>query len=204
MNLNNVVLAVEDRLSDAVATKILEEFGVEIVKRIGYQGKSYLERKTPEFNRAANGVTVFMLTDLDSPQDCPPRLIRSWIRGALNPRFCFRVAVMEVESWVMAGRVGFAAFLSIPSHRIPSPTDDILNPKEFLVSLARRSRNTRLKEALVPTQNNKTAKTGNEYNPRLIQFVRDHWDLERAASTSPSLKRTVDRIRQGRNVSTNQ
>lgn len=204
MNLNNVVLAVEDRLSDAVATKILEEFGVEIVKRIGYQGKSYLERKTPEFNRAANGVTVFMLTDLDSPQDCPPRLILSWIRGALNPRFCFRVAVMKVESWVMADRVGFAAFLSIPSHRIPSPTDDILNPKEFLVSLARRSRNTRLKEALVPTQNNKTAKTGNEYNPRLIQFVRDHWDLERAASTSPSLKRTVDRIRQGRNVSTNQ
>ena len=39
MNLNNVILAVEDRLSDAVATKILEKFDVEIVKRIGYQGK---------------------------------------------------------------------------------------------------------------------------------------------------------------------
>ena len=46
MNLNNVVLAVEDRLSDAVATKILETFGVKIVKRIGFQGKSDLERKT--------------------------------------------------------------------------------------------------------------------------------------------------------------
>ena len=43
MNLNNVILAIEDRLSDAVATKILEKFGIEIVKRIGFQGKSDLE-----------------------------------------------------------------------------------------------------------------------------------------------------------------
>ena len=77
MNLNNVILAVEDRLSDAVATKILEKFDVKIVKRIGYQGKSDLQRKALELNRAANGITIFMLTDLDSPRDCPPRLIRS-------------------------------------------------------------------------------------------------------------------------------
>ena len=34
---------IEDRLSDAVATKILETFGIKIVKRIGFQGKSDLE-----------------------------------------------------------------------------------------------------------------------------------------------------------------
>lgn len=45
MNLSNVILAVEDRLSDAVATKILETFDAKIVKRIGFQGKSDLERK---------------------------------------------------------------------------------------------------------------------------------------------------------------
>ena len=56
----------------------------------------------------------------------------------------FRAAVMEVESWVMADRAGFAAFLSIPLHHIPSPTDDILNPKEFLVSLAKRSQKKRV------------------------------------------------------------
>ena len=89
-----------------------------------------------------------VLTDLDSPRDCPPGLVYSWIKGPLNPRFLFRVAVMEVESWVMADRAGFAAFLSIPLHRIPSPTDDILNPKEFLVSLARKSQKKRVREAL--------------------------------------------------------
>ena len=195
MNLNNVILAIEDRLSDAVATKILEKFGIEIVKRIGFQGKSDLERKAPELNRAANGITVFMLTDLDSPRDCPPRLIRSWIRGTLNPKFFFRVAVMEVEAWVMADRIGFAAFLSVPMHRIPSPTDNILNPKEFLLSLARRSKKKTIREALVPTQGS-TLGIGNQYNTLLSEFVQDHWDLERAATASPSLKRTLDRISQ--------
>ena len=202
MNLNNMILAVEDRLSDAVATKILETFSVKIVKRIGFQGKSDLERKTPELNRAANGITVFMLTDLDSPRDCPPEFIRSWIKDTLNPRFFFRVAVMEVESWIMADRVGFANFLSIPLHRIPSLTDDILNPKEFLLSLARRSKKKTVREALLPARG-ATLSIGNEYNTLLSEFVRDHWDLERAASVSPSLKRTVDRIHQGRNVSAN-
>lgn len=203
MNLNNVILAVEDRLSDAVATKILETFGAKIVKRIGFQGKSDLERKTPELNRAANGITVFMLTDLDSPRECPPGLIHSWIRGTLNPKFFFRVAIMEVESWVMADRIGFADFLSVPSHRIPSPTDDILNPKEFLISLARRSGKKAIREALVPTQG-ATLSVGNQYNTLLSEFVREHWDLERAATASPSLKRTLDRLAQAKNMSTNQ
>lgn len=203
MNLNNVILAIEDRLSDAVATKILEKFGIKIVKRIGFQGKSDLERKAPELNRAASGITVFMLTDLDSPRECPPRLIRSWIKGPLNPKFFFRVAVMEVEAWVMADRIGFAAFLSVPLHRIPSPTDKILDPKEFLLSLARRSKKRAVREALVPAQR-ATLSVGNEYNTLLSEFVREHWDLERAASASPSLKRTLDRLAQGKNVSTNQ
>lgn len=195
MNLNNVILAVEDRLSDEVATKILEKFGVEIVKRIGYQGKSDLERKATEFNRAASGIAVFLLTDLDSPRDCPPRLIHSWVKGPLNPRFLFRVAVMEVESWIMADRMGFAAFLAIPLHRIPSPTDDILNPKEFLVSLARRSQKKTVRDALVPTQGANLS-VGTEYNTLLSEFVQNHWDLERAAMVSPSLKRTLNRLSQ--------
>ena len=201
MNLNNVILAIEDRLSDAVATKILETFDIKIVKRIGFQGKSDLERKTSELNRAANGIAVFMLTDLDSPRDCPPRLIRSWTRGTLNPRFFFRVAVMEVESWVMADRIGFAAFLSVPSHRIPSPTDNILNPKEFLLSLARRSKKKAVRDALVPAQG-ATLSVGNEYNAILSEFVREHWNLERAATASPSLKRTLDRLTQEKNAGT--
>lgn len=140
MELNNVILAVEDVLSEAILTKILKSFGIQIRVILREGGNVYLRKKAPELNRSAKGVYVFLLTDLDSPKNCPPDLIRSWNKGPLNPRFIFRVAVMEVESWVIADRIGFADFLSIPIHRIPSTTDDIPNPKEFLVSLARKSK----------------------------------------------------------------
>ena len=202
MSLNSVILTVEDRLSDAISTKILESFGIEIVQRIGFKGNSYLKQKAPNLNRTARGpYDVFMLTDLDSPQNCPPQLIQSWISVPLNSGFFLRVAVMEIESWIMADRSALAKFLSIPVNRIPSNTDDIDNPKEFLVSLARRSNRRRLRDQLVPAQGATTARVGPEYNSRFSEFVQIHWDLERAAVASPSLERTLNRIRSVQSVS---
>ena len=202
MSLNSVILAIEDRLSDAVSTKILENFGIGIMLRIGFKGNSHLQQKAPSLNQTARGsYNVFMLTDLDSPQNCPPQLIQSWISAPLNSGFFLRVAVMEVESWIMADRSALAKFLSIPEHRIPSNTDDIDNPKEFLVSLARRSNRRRLRDQLVPAPGATTARVGPEYNSRFSEFVQTHWDLERAAVVSPSLKRTLDRIHSAKTTS---
>ena len=78
-----------------------------------------------------------------------------------------------------------------------------LNPKEFLLSLARRSKKKAVREALVPAQG-ATLSVGNQYDTLLSEFVQDHWNLERAATASPSLKRTLDRLAQGKNVSTDQ
>ena len=202
MTLKQVILAVEDELSEAISIQILKKFDIEIWDTIRGEGKTYLQQKALELNRSATGVAIFMLTDLDSPQNCPPKLIRSWIKATLNPRFLFRVAVMEVESWVMADRIGFAAFLSIPPHRIPSLTDNILNPKEFLVSLARRSRKKAVRAALVPMPG-ANAPVGIEYNTLLSGFVREQWNLERAATVSPSLKRTLDRLNQATGTGVN-
>ncbi len=194
MILDNIILAVEDELSEAIATKILNSFAIKITDTIREGGNAYLREKALELNRAANGMDIFLLTDLDSPKNCPPRLIRSWIKGPLHPRLIFRVAVMEVESWVIADRIGIANFLSIPIHRIPRATDEILNPKEFLVSLARMSKKRKLRNELIPQQGSGIPFSYG-YNTRLSSFVRDHWDLERAATVSPSLKRTLERLR---------
>jgi hypothetical protein len=75
--------------------------------------------------------------------------------------------------------------------------------KEFLVSLARRSQKRAVREALIPAQG-AILPVGNEYNTFLSEFVQEHWNLERAASVSPSLKRTLDRLAQGKNMSINQ
>jgi hypothetical protein len=194
MSIRNVILAVEDQLSADVSTKILHELGITISQSLGWRGKGYLQNKAPDLNQTAQGFSVFMLVDQDSPNQCPPQLIQSWIKGRQNLNFFLRVAVMEVESWIMADRIGFADFLSIPLNRIPEHTDDIPQPKEFLVSLARSSRKKNLRYELVP-QPKATSVVGPLYNSRLGEFVRLYWDVQKAASASHSLERTLARLR---------
>ena len=90
MSLKSIILAVEDSLSDAVSTKILQYFGIQIHVRIPntYQGNTYLRRRAAELNRSAKGPPyVFMFTDLDSPGSCAPELTSILGLGASEPRF---------------------------------------------------------------------------------------------------------------------
>ena len=80
---------------------------------------------------------------------------------------------MEVESWLMADQEAVAEFLSIPVKRIPLSTDSIPEPKEFFVSLARKSKKRRLRDELVPKPGAKIP-VGYGYNTRLSEFVRDY------------------------------
>lgn len=89
----------------------------------------------------------------------------------------------------MADRSGIARFLSIPSNKIPSNTDALPRPKEFLVDLARSSRKTRLRADIIPKPG-ATSKVGPGYNSRLGEFVRKDWNIEGASAVSYSLNRT--------------
>lgn len=101
---------------------------------------------------------------------------------------------MEIESWVMADREAFATFLAIPLHRVPTNTDAVLQPKEFIVSMARKSKRRDIREDLVPARG-ATSTVGPGFNARVITFVTTDWDGERAAPASPSLQRSIERLR---------
>lgn len=191
-----MLLAVEDPLSEAVARRILASVSPrrEVSLCLGLKGKDYLRQKAEKLNQTAKGSPVFLLTDLDNPKDCPPGLIKSWLKSTKQPNFLFRVAVMEVESWIMADRESFANFLSVPPERVPSNTDSIPKPKEYLVSLARQSKSSRLREDLVPAPGG-TNKVGPAYNLQLASFVTKTWSPESAAKVSHSLRRALDRLR---------
>jgi hypothetical protein len=105
----------------------------------------------------------------------------------------FRVAVREIESWLPADREGFADFLGIGSDLIPLQPDQIPDPKQTLVKLARRSRRRTLRESIVPRRGS-TAVQGPDYNGCLGDFVRGHWNRNAAAERSPSLDRTWTRL----------
>jgi hypothetical protein len=188
-------MAVDDDLSEAVVRKLLMDTGrtFAIGTVFGRGGYGYLRSRARNWNEAAAaGTPIVLLTDLDQ-HPCPSRLIQDWLRAAPHANLIFRVAVREIESWVLADREGFANFLGISVTKVPLQPDRIADPKQFLVNLARRSRRRTLRESIVPRQGS-TAIQGPDYNGCLGEFVRTDWDRDSAARRSPSLNRAWGRL----------
>jgi len=194
-----IILVVEDILSEEVARKLLFESGQPgepyAIRNLMKWTKNKIQIKINDMNNASRGIPCFVLTDQDRFDTCPPREIRKWIRGDVNPNLIYRFASLEVESWVMADREAFSKYLLISMDKIPLRTDQIADPKEFLVNLARKSRRLRLRKDLIPAHGS-TSKIGPGYNARLGEFVQKHWNADRAAQNSPSLARALRRLRE--------
>jgi hypothetical protein len=186
-------LAVEDELSDFVLRRILQDFGnfsIGMTYRRG--GFGYLRSTISGWNRAARSIPFALLTDLDEFH-CPAELITDWLPAEKHPNLLFRVAVREVESWLLADQESFSSFLGIAQRYVSIRPDDLPDPKAFLVDLAKRSRHTLVRESLVPRKGS-TAKQGPGYNGCLGWFVKKNWRPEIACLTSPSLARTMERF----------
>lgn len=187
-------LAVEDPLSETVLRRIIEQepkhrFAIgNCYCRGGY---GYLKRTLQGFNNAAKGTPFLVLSDLQAP--CPPIQVETWLPVPAHPNLLFRIAVKEVESWLLADRTGFASFLGVSKNLIPKNTDKIDHPKKYVIRLARKSRRRILREGIVPKANS-TATIGPDYNGILSHFVNDIWNITEAVETSESLQRAVDAI----------
>jgi len=197
----SINLVIEDLLSEEVLRAILEQSRqkFEVIGRFPNQhrrssssGFGYIKSKIKGFNNAAKGMPFLVLCDLDR-EECAPKLVREWLAEEPHHNLIFRVAKREVESWVMADRNAFADFLRIPLAKIPLNIDEELDdPKAFLVMLAKRSKDRAIRNAIVPRHS--TVKVGPDYNGKLIYFVQNKWNLERAVQHSDSLKRAVNAI----------
>lgn len=190
-----MIAAVEDPLSEAVVRRMVSAVRPDLTiwAVMGNSGNGYLRTKIRELNQTARRVPVMMLTDLDSPAQCPARLLSDWLPVRRNRNLLFRVAVMEVESWVMAHRDAFARFLKVAPARVPSDTDAIANPKEYLVNLARLSRSRDVRSDIVPADGSTTA-VGPAYNARLVEFVSQDWNPLEGAGSSESLTRALEAL----------
>ncbi len=154
--------------------------------------KDKIKEKIKHINQAAQGHAYFVLTDQDTDDRCPPEAIRE-LREPVHSNLVYRFAVMEIESWVMAHREAVSKFLSVPINRIPADIDAITSPKEHLVTLAKKSRSSRVRNDIAP-RDKSTSKVGPNYNDRLSEFVMKHWDINTAARYSRSLNRTLEKL----------
>jgi hypothetical protein len=187
-------IAVEDLLSEAVVRRLLADSDPDFHIGVTYNrgGNGYLRRTVNGWNRAARGVPFFLLTDLDAVA-CASLLMSTWLPSGLHPNFMFRVAVREVEAWLLADRTGLSSFLRVPQASFPERPDEIPDPKAKLVALASRSPHSLVKARIVPKPNS-TAKQGRDYNGCLSEFVLNSWTPRQAALNSPSLERCMRRL----------
>lgn len=188
-------LATEDHLSEAVLRRLLAYSGRNYAVRViyGRGGYGYLKKNIHGWNRAAASTPFLILTDLDH-HECAPSLILNWLGQApVHHNLLFRIAVREVESWLLGDSNHLARYLAVQRSAIPSSPDLLDDPKQTLIHIARRSRSREIRERVVPRAGS-TAQQGPDYNGCLIEFVNSRWSINQAASNSPSLRRTIGRL----------
>lgn len=193
-------LILEGRLEEPVAEKLLVYCGHEKGTVYGCQGFDYIQTKAAQFQPLASGnAGVLVLTDfMDSRTPCPPRALEKYIlKHMTNPpkTFLCRFAVAELESWLLADQKGMADFLKISTAKIPSTPDELPDPKQHLVNLARKSRKKSVRDGIVPEKSHGGV-VAPDYLATMRSFVRDYWNIENAINNSPSLARCVQRLQQ--------
>lgn len=189
----SIGIATEDELSEAVVEKILNSTLVDfnIVWKRRKRGFGYLKKNIRKFNEVAKSYPVLLLTDLDNAL-CASELTSSWLTIPKSPNFLFRVAVREVEAWLLADREAIAQFLNVSSSICPDSPDNLTDPKQALLNLAKKSKTREIKQDLLSAKGS-LSPVGLGYNARLSDFVWKHWDVNRAVVRSASLDRAWKR-----------
>lgn len=188
-------LATEDILSEEVGRRLILELGENFSIGLTFRqnGNGYLRQRLPNFCNIAERQPFLLITDLDQTL-CPAYLISDWLSNRPQPtNLLFRVAVREVESWLLADHDGILTLLGPHIKKLTEKPDLLPDPKGELLRHAQKAPRE-IREDIVPDKH-AIARIGLGYNRRLTHFVRNVWDPNRAAVRSESLRRTRDRLR---------
>jgi hypothetical protein len=188
-----VSCAVEGALDEVIVRKLLAYAGLACGPIYGGEGKQHLYRSIGGYAHGAKQGPWFVLVDLDHEHECAGNLVDAWLPD-VPTLMRFRVAVREVEAWLLADRRGLSGFLSVSRDRIPRIVDELADPKSSMISIASRSRRRAIREGLPPrVASGRTI--GPLYVSELSRFVLEVWDVDTASTVSPSLRRCIRSLR---------
>lgn len=190
-----IYLAVEDDLSEWVLRRILSDRPVDyavgpVFKRGGF---GYLKKKAPALNKLATSCPVLLLTDLDD-QPCPAGLLEEWLDQPRQRDFLLRVAVREVEAWLIASEEELGRFFGIRRRLSMEDPEMLGDPKAELLKVASSSPRRQVREAIVRRSRNGNLLQGPAYNSTLADFVMNHWNVEASQTRSRSLAKVLDAL----------
>lgn len=179
--------AVEGPIDEIIMRRLVLEAGGSLDRVYGRNGKTQIRQRLRAYNHAAAHAPWVVLVDLDHSEECAPPFCQDWL-PAPSPHMCFRVAVREIEAWLLADHESLANFLSVARGRVPSDPERLDDPKLELVNLARHSRRRDIRDDMVPRPNGGRS-VGPAYTSRLIEFVETQWRPNVAVERADSLRR---------------
>ena len=198
---STINIAAEDRLGIAALERIINsEFENIQIARIlpnserRLAGNNPIRARVQNFRQAAqSGQYFIVLTDLDNGI-CPSKLLQEWGVFPLPERLLFRVAIREVESWLLGDRHNMAKLLGIKSALVSPSPEQLADPKATLLGLAKMG-SKKIQKELLP-EKGAFGKIGPGYNDVLCGFVEQDWDYRNASTNAPSLDRFLNQIDQ--------
>lgn len=144
-----LAIVVEGDTDLPVARKLAADAGLVPHVEIDCGGKGTLDAELGGYRDAAKGSPWLVLRDLDHDASCAAELVK-----VRSPRpsewLVYRIAVREVESWLLADAPAISAFLGIATREVPANPDLEDDPTRTLVNLARRSPRASVRRSLVP------------------------------------------------------
>lgn len=193
--MNAIHLATEDELSESIGERLVSELGTgfQVDLRLRRGGYGYLRSRIPNFCEMAKRNAILLITDLDTG-NCARSLVDEWLCHRRKPELLlFRVAVHEIESWLLADHAAMKRLLGKGATKLPARPDELNDPKQVLLRCASRAPREVRKDLLA--DKNAFASQGLGYNRRLCALVREDWNPVEAALRSDSLRRARLRLR---------
>lgn len=185
----SISAAVEGLVDEAVVRRIAGFIGLDVNSIYGRRGKDQLTKDLNAYNTLASEENFLLLRDLDTDADCAAALVSS-----LMPQpaalMLFRVAVREVETWLLGDPGTLSRHLSVAVAHLPVPSEVLLRPKRRLIRACHHSRSRAIRAGMIPRDGNGRDE-GDEYTSRMIEYVESRWRVDRAMLACDSLSRCV-------------
>lgn len=193
-----IAIVAEDRLTEAVLQKCIATYlpDFKIIRSEVKGGRGNVKKLLPAYAALAAKLPVVVGVDLDG-DECAPSLLAAWSAVyESHENLHVRIAVREVESWVLADRKRVATLIGSQSDDISKAPDLLDDPKGFFLALARANANQELRRDLVPRNfDNQYPRIGPAYNLQMCSFVLNKWRPHVALKRSKSLERAINAIR---------
>ena len=131
----------EDELSEAVLRRLLRQFAphLHVANAFRRSGNGFILSNVRRWTEIGTHHRIIVLVDLDAER-CAPAFLDRYFPGRDHARgLHVRVAVREVEAWLLADASAVSAWLRRPLVQVPPQPDELDDPKLELLRLASRA-----------------------------------------------------------------